>query len=229
MQARILIVEDNPDLAYGLQNNLEIEGYDVEVAPDGKRALAAVDSSPPDVVILDLMLPELDGYGVLRELRKDGHEMPVLILSARGEETDKVQGFRLGADQYVTKPFGLLELMARVKRLLERQRGEVDGSADRILRFGEIEVDTAARRVVRDGREVSLAPKEFELLATLMRHQGTALSRQELLQKVWGYPSSVLTRTVDTHIAELRRKLEKDPAHPQHIVTVRKVGYRLEA
>ncbi len=229
MKAKILVVEDNHDLAYGLQNNLEIEGYAVEVAGDGRAALECVPKVKPDLVILDLMLPELDGYRVLQQLRADGWDMPVLILTARGEEADKVQGFRLGADQYVTKPFGLLELLARVDRLLERARESEAANECELRGFGDVAVDTAARRVVRCGDEVPCTPKAYELLLTLLRHRGSALTRQELLLEVWGYPSSVLTRTVDTHIAELRRKLERDPSEPEHIVTVRKVGYRLEA
>lgn len=228
--SRILVVEDNPDLAYGLRNNLEIEGYDVEVAADGRSALEQARATPPDLVILDLMLPTLDGYQVLRQLREGGFEQPVLILSARGEETDKVQGFRLGADQYVTKPFGLLELLARVKGLLSRAERVRDrrAAAQPVMSFGEIDVDIVAHRVTRGGEEVTLTPKEFELLTLLLDRRGAAVSRRELLQEVWGYPSKVVSRTVDTHIAELRRKLERDPSDPRHIVTVRKVGYRLE-
>jgi two-component system alkaline phosphatase synthesis response regulator PhoP len=229
MKKTILVVEDNPDLAYGLQNNLEIEGYTVEVAADGRAGLQQARALEPDLIILDLMLPELDGYQVLRRLREDGFDMPVLILTARGEEADKVQGFRLGADQYVTKPFGLLELLARVERLFKRAAGE-NGAAgeEAVARFGDVEVDTAARRVARDGKEISLTPKEYELLATLLRRRGAVVSRRDLLEQVWGYPNRIVSRTVDTHIAELRRKLEENPAKPQYIVTVRKVGYRLE-
>lgn len=225
-KARILVIEDNADLAYGVQNNLEIEGYEVEVAEDGRKGVDRVLATRPDLVILDLMLPELDGYGVLRQVRKEGFDGPVLILTARGEEADKVQGFRFGADQYVTKPFGLLELLARVERLLERNRV---AEADEVWTFGEVEIDSQARRVIRGGEEVQLSPKEFDLLVTLLHNEGAALTRQRLLEEVWEYPSSVLTRTVDTHIAELRRKLETDPAHPEHILTVRKIGYRFQA
>lgn len=229
MKARILLVEDNVDLAFGLQNNLEIEGYEVELAADGRTALARVPEIEPDLVVLDLMLPELDGYRVLKELRGDGWQMPVLVLTARGEEADKVQGFRLGADQYVTKPFGLLELLARIERLIARSRSVNGAGPGRtVARIGEIEIDLDARRVLLRGEEVALTPKEFDLLSTLARHRGAAVSRQDLLEEVWGYPSDVLTRTVDTHVAELRRKLEDDPADPRYIVTVRTVGYRLE-
>mgnify|MGYP006277674921 CR=1 FL=1 len=225
--ARILVVEDNPDLAYGLRNNLEIEGYEVEVAEDGPAGLQRARSWEPDLVILDLMLPKLDGYHVLREMRERGLETPVLILSARGEEADKVRGFRLGADQYVTKPFGLLELLARVEGLLRRNGDGSDG-LEGTVGFGDVEVDTAAHRVTKGGEEVALAPKEYELLLALLRRRGEAVPRRDLLREVWGYPSGIRSRTVDTHVAELRSKLEDDPSDPEHIVTIRKVGYRLE-
>ncbi len=226
---RILVVEDNADLAYGLRNNLEIEGYAVEVAEEGPEGLQRVAAWEPDLVILDLMLPKLDGYHVLREMRERGLDMPVIILTARGEETDKVRGFRLGADQYVTKPFGLLELLARVEALLRRNgSGEGPGELDDVERFGDVEVQIAAHRVLRDGQEVQLAPKEWDLLLALLRRRGEAVSRHELLREVWGYPSGIVSRTVDTHVAELRSKIEEDPSDPRHIVTVRKVGYRLE-
>ena len=226
---RILVVEDNPDLAYGLRNNLEIEGYDVEVAEEGPEGLQRATAWEPDLVILDLMLPKLDGYHVLREMRERDLTMPVIILTARGEETDKVRGFRLGADQYVTKPFGLLELLARVEALLKRngRRAEA-GELDEVERFGDVEVQVTAHRVLRDGEEVTLAPKEWDLLLALLRRRGEAVSRRELLDEVWGYPSGIVSRTVDTHVAELRAKIEEDPSDPEHIVTVRKVGYRLE-
>lgn len=228
--SRILVVEDNPDLAYGLRTNLEFEGHDVEVAEDGISALTRARTATPDLVILDLMLPGLDGYRVLHTLRDEGLDMPVLILTARGEEADKVRGFRLGADDYVTKPFGLLELIARVEALLRRAGGwrapPVD--TDAAFRFGSVEVDPAARTVLRAGEPVSLTPKEFDLLLALARREGAVASRLELLREVWGHRAAVVTRTVDTHVAELRRKLEDDPAEPRHIVTVWKAGYRFE-
>jgi DNA-binding response OmpR family regulator len=229
---RILIIEDNRNLAIGLRNNLEIEGYQAEIAVDGTSGLAQVRASPPDLIVLDLMLPGLDGYRVLRALRADGLETPVLILSARGEETDKVLGFRLGADDYVTKPFGLLELIARVDALLRRSSVNGARAAAEALpepvRFGEIEVDPATHTVSRGGAVVPLRPKEYELLIALLRRRGQVAPRDALLQEVWGYASEVISRTVDTHIAELRRKLERNPAEPVHILTVRKTGYRLQ-
>jgi DNA-binding response OmpR family regulator len=227
---RILVIEDNPDLAYGLRNNLEIEGYDVEVAGDGTKGLARARTGKPDLVILDLMLPGLDGFRVLRTLREGGHGMPVLILTARGEEADKVRGLRLGADDYVTKPFGVLELLARVEALFRRTSPRGNGAAPppAVERFGEVEVVTASRTVVRRGEPVILTPKEYDLLVTLLRRNGACATRVELLTEVWGYSAEVMSRTVDTHVAELRRKLEPDPANPRHILTVRKTGYRLE-
>jgi DNA-binding response OmpR family regulator len=223
---RVLIVEDSADLAYGLQNNLEIEGYEVEVALDGVDGLARAAARRPDLMILDLMLPGLDGYRVLKSLRERGDQTPVLILTAHGAEADKVRGFRLGADDYVTKPFGLLELMERVAALLRRTAPRTAEMPAR-ERFGDVDIDLRTRAVSRGGVPVTLTPMEFDLLLALVRRDGAIASRLELLREVWGHSAAVLTRTVDTHIAELRRKLEPDPADPRHILTVRKAGYRL--
>lgn len=225
---RILIVEDNPDLAYGLRTGLEIEGYDVQVAEDGETGLDRARSWSPDLVMLDLMLPGMDGYRVLRTMREGGSDVPVLILTARGEEADKVLGFRLGADDYVTKPCGVLELLARVGALLRRSRIADRAGADGIERFDSVEINPASRTVTREGTPVALSPKEFDLLLALVRRRGAVASRVELLREVWGHRVEVMTRTVDIHIAELRRKLEHDPSQPRHILTVWKAGYRLE-
>ena len=228
--SRILIIEDNEDLVFGLQNNLEIEGYDVLIAATGTAGVQQAREFQPDLILLDLMLPEMDGFEVLKTLRQNGNSAPVLILTARGEEMDKVTGLRLGADDYVTKPFGLMELLARVEALLRRTAvpgSENDGVAGDILRIGTIEVCPSARSVRRDGEIVDLAPKEFDLLLELVRRDGAVVSRMELMKKVWGHSSVVVSRTVDTHIAELRRKLEKDSASPELIITVRKAGYRI--
>lgn len=226
---RILIAEDDPDLALGLKNNLEIEGYDVLVARDGAAALASALQWQPALLILDLVMPKIDGMRVLRELRERDQQLAVLILTARGEEADKVRGLKLGADDYVTKPFGLLELLARVESLLRRARGvPTQTQAADVLRFGDVAVDPVARRVHKAGVEVALRPKEYDLLLELLRHRGEVRSRLELMQTVWGYSSAVITRTVDTHMFELRRKLEADAARPRHITTVRGVGYRLD-
>jgi two-component system alkaline phosphatase synthesis response regulator PhoP len=226
--ARVLIVEDNPDLAYGLRTGLEIEGYEVQVAEDGETGLDRARAWDPDLVMLDLMLPGMDGYRVLRTLREGGSDVPVLILTARGEEADKVLGFRLGADDYVTKPCGVLELLARVGALLRRSRIADHRGAEAIERFGLVEINPASRTVAKEGTPVALSPKEFDLLLALVRRRGAVASRVELLREVWGHRVEVMTRTVDIHIAELRRKLEDDPSQPRHILTVWKAGYRLE-
>ena len=222
---RVLVVEDNTDLAFGLRNNLEIEGHEVEVAHDGGVALDRVARWQPDLMILDLMLPGTDGFRTLRALRERGDQVPVLILTARDAEADKVRGLRLGADDYVTKPFGVLELLARVEALLRRGRAPSRGLAP--IRFGAVEVDAGTRIAKRADVPVALSPKEFDLLLALWDAGGVVVSRADLMAKVWGYQADILSRTVDTHIAELRRKLEDDPARPRHLVTVRKAGYRL--
>ncbi len=224
--AHVLVIEDNADLAYGLRNNLEIEGHFVTVAAGGKDGLGLALQGNADLVILDLMLPGLDGFRLLRAMREEDRDTPVLILTARGEEADKVRGLKLGADDYVTKPFGVLELLARVEALLRRREGS--RAARDPVRFGTIEIDREARVARRDGTAVSLAPKELDLLLALLDADGSAVSRATLMQQVWGYQADILSRTVDSHVAELRRKLENDPAHPRHIITVRKFGYRLE-
>jgi len=231
--SNVLIIEDNPDLAFGLVNNLEIDGHHVELVEDGALGLERAKVTRPDLVILDLMLPGLNGFGVLKGLRDAGMQTPVLILSARAEEADKLRGFRYGADDYVTKPFSLLEMLARVEALLRRGRpGGPAAAGDArpgVHRFGDVEVDTTTRAVRRSGEEVQISPKAYELLCALIELEGKVASRHELLRKVWGFRAAVMSRTVDTHVAELRRKLEEDPANPRHILTIRKAGYRLQA
>jgi two-component system response regulator MtrA len=227
---RVLVIEDSNDLAQGLRYNLELEGYVVKVAEDGNSGLSLAREWDPDLVILDLMLPGMDGYSVLRTLRADGRQTPVLILSARGEEADKVRGFQLDADQYVTKPFGLIELLERVKSLLRRSRARTDvhenGTATGNLKFGDVVIDPASRTVTRAGEAVSLTPKAYELMMALIKRKGAVATRVELLREVWDHRAIVLTRTVDSHMAELRKKLEHDAADPKHFITIWKVGYR---
>jgi DNA-binding response OmpR family regulator len=222
---KILIIEDNQDLAFGLCTNLEVQGYEIELMEHGVTGLAAAQDRPPDLIILDLMLPQLDGIDVLRQIRKTDSRTPILILTAKGNEVDKVLGLRLGADDYVTKPFGLMELMARVEALLRRANAGA-GSGRKMRTFGNIKVQTESRRVLKNGCEVVLTPKEYGLLLALIEKDGAVTSRIDLMSEVWGHSSAVISRTVDTHIAELRRKLEDDPARPRHIITVRKTGYR---
>ncbi len=227
--SRILVVEDNENLAYGLGASLELEGHEVAIAPDGKEGLRYVREWKPDLIVLDVMLPEIGGYQVLKTLREEGISSPVILLTARGEETDKVLGFRLGADDYVTKPFSLLELMARVETRLRRAAGSSNEvrSPARPERFGAIVVHPAEQRVIVHDREVALSPMAFKLLMALVHREGAVASRAELLREVWGHQARVKTRTVDVHISELRRKLERDSANPAHILTARKSGYRL--
>lgn len=227
MSRRVLLVEDNADLAAGIAYNLEREQLEVRVAGTGEEGLLAFAEWAPGLVILDLMLPGIDGYEVLRRLRAAGHHTPVLILSARAEEIDKVRGFRLDADQYVTKPFALLELIERVKALL--RRSSATSAADRCIRFGDVELDPDAHTVVRAGQPIALSPRAYALLLALIRRNGAVAARTELLREVWGHRGLVLSRTVDAHVAELRRKLEVDPAAPRHILTVWKTGYRFQA
>jgi two-component system, OmpR family, alkaline phosphatase synthesis response regulator PhoP len=230
MTPRILVIEDNRNLATGLRNNLEIEGYDVSLAADGQSGLSLATTTSPDLIILDLMLPVIDGYRVLASMREQEVDTPVLILSARGEEADKVRGFRLGADDYVAKPFGLLELLARVDALLRRASAAKSAlTLSEPVTFGDVEVDPRAHTVHRAGTAVSLRPKEYELLIALLQRRGQVASRTELLEEVWGYSGEVYSRTVDTHVAELRRKLEENAAEPRHILTVRKTGYRIQS
>jgi DNA-binding response OmpR family regulator len=226
---RVLIIEDNRNLVQGLRHNLELDGHRVEAAYTGEAGLARARSGDPDLILLDLMIPRPDGYQVLRTLREDGVETPVIVLTARDQEEDKVRGLRLGADDYVTKPFGLLELLARVDAVRRRLRlGGRDRGRDRMsLEFGDLRIDPATRLVHRAGEPVPLRPKEFDLLLALARREGEVVSRFELLREVWGYGADVMSRTVDTHVGQLRAKLESDPRAPRWIVTVRKSGYRL--
>jgi len=225
---RILVVEDNAGLAEGLRLNLSHDGHDVRLATNGLEGLSQARRWTPELIILDLMLPHLDGFEVLRTLRDEGHDVPVLVLSARGAETDRLRGFRLGADDYVIKPFSLPELLARVNAMLRRRpaAGEERTESER-WHFGSIDVDAGTHEVRREGVLVALRPREFDLLVALLRHNGRVMTRAELLDAVWRYEPDIVSRTVDVHILELRRKLEGDPAHPVHFLTVRKTGYRI--
>ncbi|MBK6424224.1 MAG: response regulator transcription factor [Gemmatimonadetes bacterium] len=223
---RVLVVEDDPGIGEGLRLNLELEGYAVRIATTGPEGLDLARRWQPALVVLDLMLPLLDGMQVLRTLREEGHDVPVLILSARGDEADRLRGFRLGADDYVVKPFSLPELLARVAAML-RRAGRSGGTAHERWEFAGIVVDAGTHEVRRDGQPVALRPREFDLLVALLRREGRVATRTELLEEVWRYEADVVSRTVDVHVVELRRKLEPDPARPRHLLTVRKTGYRL--
>ena len=228
---RILLVEDNANLAFAVAACLRYEGYEVVTAEDGPTGLTAAQEPNTDLVILDVMLPGFDGFQLLRSLRETGSQVAVLVLTSRSEEPDKLLGFRSGADDYLTKPFGVSELVARVQALLRRSRVTSEQSAapqTTARRFGDLLVDWAARAVHRRGMEVSLRPRERDLLFALVARPGHVFTREQLLREVWKYEEGVTSRTIDIHLSSLRRKLEADPAKPSHIITVLKAGYRFD-
>jgi DNA-binding response OmpR family regulator len=220
----VLVVEDDRALAVGLDLNLSAEGFEVFIAGDGAGGLALAEAKPPDLVILDLRLPDMDGLEVLAGLRLRRPRIPVIVLSARGEERDKIRGLDEGADDYVTKPFSLGELVARINAHLRRSRPQ----ERRVVQVGEADVDIGGRQVQRGGRTIQLTAREFDLLAYLLENPGRAHSRDALLTAVWGHDYDGTTRTVDNFVRSLRLTLERDPARPQTLVTVRGVGYRLD-
>ncbi len=224
----VLIIEDEPDLREGLKHNLELEGYGVATAADGRSGLEAAMSGEHRLILLDLMLPELSGLELLRKFRGSGKNTPVIILSARGQDHEKVEGLELGADDYLSKPFGLAELSARIRAVLRRfERG--GGESRDVYHFPGLEVDFKRFTVLRDGDEFQLSRFEAEILRMLIDHCGEVVTRQDLLTKVWGYVHLPTTRTVDNHIARLRKKLEKDVENPVHVVTVHGLGYRFDS
>ncbi len=232
--SKVLVVEDDRTLLEVLRYNLAKAGYEVLAASDGAAGLETARARRPDLVILDVMLPVIDGYEVCRALRRET-TVPILMLTARTDETDKVVGLEVGADDYVTKPFSMKELMARVRAMLRRsemvtsEAGSGAGAPAPGLRAGDLEIDAARHRASRGGVPVDLSRMEFSLLEFLARHQGQVFSRNQLLERVWGYDFAGDTRTVDVHVSWLRRKIEDDPAHPRRLLTVRGVGYKLEA
>jgi two-component system, OmpR family, alkaline phosphatase synthesis response regulator PhoP len=222
---RILVVEDDLSILTGLSMNLRFEGYEVLQAQDGRNGLAKALDEAPDLLVLDIMLPELNGYEVLKELRRRGRDTPVVMLSAKGMESDKILGLNLGADDYVAKPFGLQELLARIKAVL-RRRYPPSGTPP--VTFGDVEVDLLARTVTRAGRPVELTAQEFKLLAHFLAHPGRTFTREELLSGAWGYDYEGSARTVDNFVRQLRLKFEPDPDEPRHFLTVRGLGYRFD-
>jgi len=223
--AKILIIEDDPGIALGVKNDLALEGHDVEVAKDGLTGLERARGGEFDLVLLDIMLPKKDGYAVCRELRHAGLRTPILMLTAKALEAQKVLGLDLGADDYVTKPFSALELRARVKAMLRRGAPE----APDVFRFGDVEVDFGRGEVRRGGHPVETTPLEFKLLATFVRRQGRILTRSQLLDLVWRPDSCPTDRVIDNHIMNLRRKIELDPQAPRYLISVRGMGYRFDA
>ena len=222
--ATILIVEDEPDMATGLRDNLEFEGYEVRIARDGEEALASAAEWAPDLILLDLMLPRRNGQDVCRELRHRGMRIPIIMLTARGQETDKVVGLEIGADDYVTKPFSVRELMARVH--VQLRRTVCENAAVEQFQFGEVELDFKRQHAARAGQRLHLTAREFDILKYFVRRRGETISRDELLDKVWGFRAYPLSRTVDNHIAKLRQKIERLPTEPEYLITVHGLGYK---
>jgi two-component system alkaline phosphatase synthesis response regulator PhoP len=222
--AKILIVEDEPNMVAGLRDNFEFEGYQVITAPDGAAGLERALSESPDLVILDVMMPRMSGLDVCKQLKSKRPSIPIIMLTARGQEIDKVVGLELGADDYVTKPFSIRELLARVNAVLRRSR-TVPKEHERVS-FGDIEVNLRSCQVARAGKALDFSSKEFELLKYFLCHQGETLSRDRLLEEVWGYDRFPTTRTVDAHIVHLRQKIEPKPYEPRFILTVHGTGYK---
>ena len=227
MAEKILIIEDDPSILRGLQLNLGMEGYLVRSAIDGETGLAMARSEKPDLVVVDVMLPRLGGLEVVKEIRSEDPDLPVLILSAKGQESDKVAGLHLGADDYMVKPFGLKELIARIDALLRRRRSRGETGPNRAVRkAGDVEVDLDARKARAQGRELELTSREFDLLAFFVAHPDRVFSREQLMEAVWGSRYFGTARTVDNFVARLRSHVGDDADHPRHLETVRGVGYR---
>ena len=221
---RILVVEDEPAIAFGLEADLKTEGYDVEVVGDGEAATRRAREGKFDLILLDVMLPRKDGFEVCRELRRAGFKTPIILLTARSQEVEKVMGLEWGADDYVTKPFSPPELRARIKAVLRRTSGE----DELIYRFGDAEVDFARCELRREGKTVEITSLEFKLLTAFIRNRGRVLSRQRLLDEVWGPGTFITDRVVDNHIVTLRKKIEPEPHAPRYLVNVRGLGYRFD-
>ena len=222
---KVLVVEDDEAMAVALRDGFTYEGYDVTVARDGDDGLRMAREDTPDLMILDVMLPKMTGLEICKLLRGEGSDLPIIMLTARGQEIDKVLGLKLGADDYVTKPFSFMELMARVEAVLRRTRPG-SGSKKVVYQFGEVTVNFDHHEATRSGTPLDLTPREFRLLGYLLEHRGEVVSREELLDAVWGYDTIPFTRTVDTHVAKLRKKIEDDPSDPHHIITVHRLGYK---
>lgn len=226
IRGRLLLVEDEPGLQLALSDRLSAEGYTVETAADGHTAVARATGEPFDVIVLDVMLPGRDGFDVAKTIRQQGIQTPILMLTARSQVVDRVVGLKLGADDYLTKPFETIELLARIEALLRRAPSGSAGISLERYQFGNIAVDVRKAEVTQNGQLLELSAKEFQLLKYFIEHRGATVSRDELLHEVWGYNSSPSTRTVDVHVAWLRQKLEPNPRVPQYILTVHGLGYK---
>ncbi len=221
----ILAIEDDPAILRGLADNLRFESYQVVTASDGEAGYALIKERHPDLIILDLMLPKLSGYEICRKVRSEGVQTPILMLTARGEEADRVLGLDLGADDYVSKPFSVRELMARIRAIL--RRSQPSKTAPEELRFDDVTVSFVSYEATRAGRPLEMTRKEFQVLRFLASRAGEVVSRDDLLNEVWGYENYPTTRTVDNHVAGLRAKIEREPANPQRLKTIHGVGYKL--
>ncbi|GGE17474.1 alkaline phosphatase synthesis transcriptional regulatory protein PhoP [Marinithermofilum abyssi] len=231
MDKRILVVDDEPSIVKLVQFNLEKEGYLVDIAEDGQTALDKIKEQRPDLLVLDLMLPKVDGLEVCKQVRRENRQLPILMLTAKTEEFDKVLGLELGADDYMTKPFSPRELVARVKAIFRRTEAIREVSREepkQVIQVGDLTIDTDGYEVLRNGEPIDLTPKEFELLVYLANHRGRVLSRDQLLNAVWDYDYIGDTRIVDVHVSHLREKVEEDSRNPVYIKTVRGIGYKFE-
>jgi len=229
MTTRVLIVEDDEAMSVALRDGFQYEGYAVTVAKDGEAALQLATADSPDLILLDVMLPKMTGLDICRLLRGSGNSVPIIMLTARGQEIDKVLGLKLGADDYITKPFGFMELLARAEAVLRRSRGPAAGAPPAppdTYRFGDVAIDFKRHEARRGGEPIDLSPREFQLLAYFIQHRGEIVTRETLLDTVWDYNAIPFTRTVDMHIAKLRKKIEDNPSDPKHIVTVHRLGYK---
>jgi len=226
---RILIVEDEPNMRLGLKDNLEFEGYEVDLTEDGETGLKKISEGNFSLVLLDVMLPKMSGYDVCKAVRESGNKVPIILLTAKGEEIDKVLGLEFGADDYVTKPFSLRELLARIKAILRRTEDKRDLKDSDFVKIGRIDINFSSYNAFEDDNAVQMSHKEFEILNFLWNKRNSTVSRDDLLTKVWGYDENPTTRTVDNFILKLRQKIEKDYNHPQVILTVHGIGYKLIA
>ncbi len=224
--ANILIIEDEPQMRLGLKDNLEFEGHSVEFAEDGKIGLEKIQSEKYDLVLLDVMLPKMSGFDVCKKTRQDGNQIPIIMLTAKGEEIDKVLGLEIGADDYITKPFSLRELLARINAVLRRIEKSDSKDGEKII-IGKLDIDFDAYNAYKDGKSIAMTHKEFEILKLLCRKKNETVSRSSLLDEVWGYDQEITTRTVDNFILKLRHKIEENSSHPKIILTVHGIGYKL--
>lgn len=226
-KAKILIVEDEPDMAMGLRDNLVFEGYEVLTAPTGEKGLELAKEAKPECILLDIMLPGIDGYETCSRLRRQGNRCPIIMLTARGQEIDKVRGLELGADDYVTKPFGLKELLARIRAVLRRAAASEVRKVPESVEIGKVSVDLVSGRARRGRKETHLGYYEVEILKMLLKGTGEVVDRRDILREIWGLENEPFNRSVDNHIVSLRRKIEDDPSRPRHLLTVHGIGYKL--